>query len=174
VTTVPDLPAGADHPTFRFVFDYWRTKAPDAARLPGRQHIDPLDLGRFLPNLMLIDVERTGADLLFRVRLVGGAITDASGLNMTGQYLNQSGRWPTIAQRMTDLVERKRPYYTIEKVKTPLHEHVVLRRLALPLAADGATVDMILGCCVVQHDDAPFNRARGYVEGASVRRPFLR
>jgi hypothetical protein len=146
------LPPGASHPMLRFAFDYWLAKAP-AGLLPGRQHIDPIELRSILPNVILIDVERDQAEPRFRIRLVGTGVTEATGRDLTGRYVepaNQNGN-VSVVQRLIGLVETQQPYYALDKVTVPERQHLVLHRLAMPLARDGKTVDMIFACCVAEH-----------------------
>jgi hypothetical protein len=143
------LPPAADHPIFRMVFDYWAART-EAGRLPGRQHIDPIELKSILPNLMLIDVERTGGRLRFKFRLIGTAITEANGRDVTGRYFDEIGNFPGPVERMTRVVETAQPIYAMDVAGPADRSHITLRRLSLPLASDGKIVDMIFGCCVVE------------------------
>src|SRR5690242_1355091 len=67
--TRPPATAG---PEIVALYDYWRSKAPGEGLLPGRRHIDPVDIPRLLPNVWLLDV--VDDPRRFRVRLVGGAL----------------------------------------------------------------------------------------------------
>src|SRR4051812_22620200 len=84
------FPAQAKDPRFREFFDYWRSKAPPG-RLPGRQHIDPLDIPHLLPGVALFDVLRNGTGLRFRWRLIGTALVDAIGDDYTGRFVDEVG-----------------------------------------------------------------------------------
>jgi hypothetical protein len=55
--------------------------------IPERISLDPVDLKRLLPNLMISDIE----DDPFRVRyrLVGTNMVSATGLDFTGRYLDE-------------------------------------------------------------------------------------
>src|SRR5579863_10366728 len=75
------------HPRFRRVADYLRSKAPPG-KLPGRQHIDPIELAELLPWIMLIDVIRQpDAKLRYRIRLVGTEVVKTQGSDGTGKYV---------------------------------------------------------------------------------------
>jgi hypothetical protein len=76
-----DLAAPTD-PIVTAVFRYWEAKR-GLRRMPSRAQIDPADLGRLLPNVMLYDVIEPGK--LYSIRVVGGAIVDFYGANTTGQ-----------------------------------------------------------------------------------------
>lgn len=45
-------------PEQRCLYEYWHSKRPSDAALPGRQHVDPLEIPSLLPHLFLIDVVR--------------------------------------------------------------------------------------------------------------------
>jgi hypothetical protein len=100
--------------------------------------------------VFLIDVERVVERMRFRVRLMGTALTEMIGRDVTGQYLDKTEMPPIALGRMRRLVETREPYHVVENLPTPNREFVVMERLALPLAADGVNVDMIFGACVVQ------------------------
>src|SRR5271156_7010638 len=65
------VPPANAHAKIRAVYDYWLGKAPDAGKLPGRQHLDPIHIPKLLENIWLIDV--VGAAARLRFRLIGGA-----------------------------------------------------------------------------------------------------
>ena len=50
-----DLPSTA-HPKIVAPYDYWLKAAPTTGVLPGRQHIDPIDIPSLLENIWLVDV----------------------------------------------------------------------------------------------------------------------
>lgn len=155
VTPAYVLPQGAEHPKLRQAFDYWLAKAPPGL-LPGRQHIDPQELKSILPNLFLVDVGPADTSPRFRVRLIGTALTEIIGHDLTGLYVDTADiRAPAIA-RMIRLAETRQPYYVADHISTPRREHIVLHRLAMPLAADGRNVDMIFACCI---DEPDYRRA---------------
>ena len=85
------LPPEAGEPDFVQLFDYWCRQAPPG-RLPGRQHLDPLDLPRdMLPLLMLFDVEAAIDGAQFRVRLAGTKVVQLLGREPRGLLLQQLG-----------------------------------------------------------------------------------
>lgn len=150
-----ELPADA-HPTIRTVYEYWRSVTP-TGQLPGRQHIDPVDLPQLLPNLRLLDVIHD--PIHFRARLVGERYCDFAGGNPTGLWLDEF--MPNFHQsdHKRDLVltvERKlpqwrrgRPYVSGFAKK----DFITLERIHLPLAGDGQTVDMIFSAAVFGGDE---------------------
>jgi hypothetical protein len=132
-------------------FDYWRRITP-TGRLPGRQHLWPGDMVAFLPHVWLLDVTR--APLRFRYRLIGTAEVRVLGADLTGGWLDEVHRdsWndPIVRDRLRFIAETGRPTWA----RTPVlwgaeREHQIIENCLLPLARDGAQVDMILACSVL-------------------------
>jgi len=65
---------------------YWESKRQDGA-IPHRATIDPLEIPKLLPFLMLIEI----ADGRFRYRLVGTQAAASAGYDFTGRYLDELG-----------------------------------------------------------------------------------
>lgn len=146
-------------PKIKALFDYWRSIHPAGAGqagalpalLPGRRHLDPVDIPELLPNIWMIDVLRDaerGASPRFRFRLVGTEIVKFTGRDATGQPLDAV--YPdyenTEAFRAHRAVaESGEPGYRKSGViSNPGRDYVEAERLYLPLADDGKTVDIIL------------------------------
>jgi hypothetical protein len=142
----------AAFPHLRAAFDYWQGKTL-AEQLPGRQHIDPVEMAAFLPHVALIEVERGGAAPRFRLRVIGTEIVNEVGRDDTGKYLNDIPEASTMVARLTELLQTREPYYMTEALFLPKRDHIVLHRVVLPLASDGTTVDMIL--CAIAGSFAP-------------------
>src|ERR1051325_4007380 len=66
-------------------FEYWMRQSI-AGRLPRRRDIDPVDIPKLLPILMLVEVLPPGR---YRYRLIGTENADAFGMNATGRYLDE-------------------------------------------------------------------------------------
>jgi len=143
---VDSLTAQLGHPMMRRLFDYWRGKCRDG-RLPGRQDVDPLDIPELLPHIAMYDVVREADRLRFRIRLLGTANVQLMGSDCTGQFLDEQMRpeegAPVIATYRL-VVDEGRPHYWRSFLSTPGREHMHYERLLLPLATDGAAVDMML------------------------------
>jgi len=151
MTTRPDypVPADKDDPRFHVLFDYWLGKCR-GDRLPGRQHIDPIDLRDLLGRINLIEVERT-PELRFRYRVWGSKVTEMVGMDYTGRYAGDLAL-PTTAERIVEalslVVRRRAPHFW--QVPVPYNDRgfISYRRLALPLASDGETVDMLVALLI--------------------------
>ncbi|SMF72642.1 PAS domain-containing protein [Tistlia consotensis] len=141
---------GQWHPHIRALYGYWQSKlpAPDAAgcRLPGRQHLDPVEIPTLLPWLWLIDVQREPPR--FRFRLFGTKHYEQMHCDPTGRWCDEA--FPSFVSQPTypdylkvgldGLVSYRKgpPAYHVDS------ECRLLERIMLPLARDGRTVDMIL------------------------------
>jgi len=137
------LPAGV----LADLYAYWLAKG-NGGRLPGRADIDPLDLSWALGRLCLLEVLRN--PLVFRYRLDGSMVASHRGRDMTGRATDEV-RPLALANILRE------QYSQIAKTGAPGYFEVHCARntisatyttLALPLAADGVQVDMILACAL--------------------------
>ncbi len=136
----------AGEPRFRAIADYLAGRAPPGL-LPGRQHIDAVDLRAHLPFVNLVDVVRDAGRLRYRFRLMGTAQVDATGRDMTGCWFDDvlsaaDYRW--VAERFGHVVRLRRPDLAERVLPYPDRAHVRYRRVVFPLARNGVTVDMLL------------------------------
>ncbi|MET4698885.1 hypothetical protein ABIE65_001907 [Constrictibacter sp. MBR-5] len=143
----PDIILAQDlHPRVRAIVAHWATMGQQD-RLPGRQHLDPRTIPRLLPNVWLVDVERSRA-LRFRYRLAGTRITRAFSEDPTGRHLDevhQDFGSNGVARYLEEVVETGLASWRSGKPAFwELHDFTHIERVYLPLAADGETVDMIL------------------------------
>jgi hypothetical protein len=92
--SVDDRPDALESPLLRELFVYWRDKAAGRPA-PRRVDIDPpMDLPRYLPTIILFDVERIaqpqGLERLgFRYRLVGTELGDTKERPLTGRRIDE-------------------------------------------------------------------------------------
>jgi hypothetical protein len=130
----------------REAYEYWRKKA-GARALPGRSDIDPVEIPRLLPHIMLVDV--LGASL-YRYRLVGTEIATAMGVNATGRLVHEMLREDGYRAYVLDLydtvVRERRALYTENVFLTARHGVTErnTKRIMLPLSSDGEIVNMVL------------------------------
>ncbi len=158
MTSIADLPLPADakDPRFSAFFVYWQSKAPPG-RLPGRQHIDPLEIPRLLRHIALYDVVRQDGDFRFRFRLVGTGLAEALGADNTGRFIDEimpAEAYPALHATYSQLARQGTPQYWQRNLPFANRDFLAVQRLALPLAADGNTVDMIMSYYVpILRDD---------------------
>lgn len=141
------VPAELDDERFRWLFAYWRDRHRDG-RLPGRQHIDPLDFPHLLGRVYLVDVVRQEAGIRFRFRLWGSRIRGIFGHDHTGHWLEDIAAPGTLADIQGALLacaEERRPHFWRRPMMVESAEYAATRRLVLPLASGGEAVDMLLG-----------------------------
>jgi hypothetical protein len=135
------------HPKIHRLMDYWRSLHPAEGLLPGRQHVDPGAIANLLPHLFLVDVERV--PLRFKYRLVGTDYVQMMGRDLTGEYLDtvHPGFPGPILEQYIDTVEHRRPAYRKGPVMyaNAKKDYLTVERLIVPLARNGAEVDMIMG-----------------------------
>lgn len=147
------LPAGV-HPYTRTLVEYWLSIHPDPWTLPGRQHLDPLDLPpEIWPNLGLTEPLHDPFDI--RYRLIGTGLVEYLGEDCTGKTVRQ--REVGFANRSVEQVlshyrtvcTERRPDFASFPVKMARKGYYVeAERIHLPLAANGHDVDMILSSVV--------------------------
>lgn len=133
------------HRKVRAIYDYWKSVHPKTG-LPGRRHIEPVDIPELLPNIWLIDVRRN--PYRFRFRLLGTTVVGYAGEDNTGRWFDE--RWPSYDPSVyIDVVETGEPSWSRGESKMrPEKNYYEMERVRLPLAADGKTVDIILALTV--------------------------
>lgn len=144
------VPDEFDDERFRWLFDYWLGRHRNGL-LPGRGHIDPLDFPQLLGRIYLVEVIREDGALRFRFRLWGSKIRGIFGHDHTGHWLEDIAAPGTLADIRAALAActmEARPFFWRRPMMVDSAEYAATRRLVLPLAADGETVDMLLGLIV--------------------------
>ncbi len=140
--TVP--PEGA-HPKTLQLYEYWRGVTPAGRKLPGRQHIDPLDIPKLLDNVWLLDVVDGKR---FSMRLIGGACLRAGVYGRVGDFLDGffdgEVEHPALADFHFVVATRQPVWFRGAPYMKHRTEMSQLERLFVPLAADGETVDIIM------------------------------
>ncbi len=143
------------HPAVRRLLAYWQSIRPSPGTLPGRRDLDPAEIPELLAHLWLLDVERR--PLRYRYRLVGGALVDAGLGVKRGDYFEEKVRSQdlpgllAILNRVSEegMIDWRRGPPSID------HDRFIARleRILLPMASDGTTVDVILGCTLFYWSD---------------------
>lgn len=156
--TRPPATAG---PEIVALYEYWQSKAPGEGLLPGRSHIDPVDIPRLLQYVWLLDV--VDDPRRFRVRLVGGALilsgTPARAGDFMADFMPQNKRAASLAE-LEAVVQSRQPWWHRGSVILHRDRYASeVERLVLPLASDGRTVDMLFGITVTRRaGDTPMRR----------------
>jgi len=162
-------------PRLREAHDYWRCKLAGRA-LPRRADIDPTEIPRLLPDVMLVDVLPEGR---YRYRLIGTKNTQAHGMSATGRYLDDVLPGPEYKAHVIALYDEcvgaRRALYSECVFMAPGRQaperHTKV--LFMPLAEDGETVNMVFVMQVFFYIDQAtrerhFIDARPYKEIAHV------
>jgi hypothetical protein len=127
------------------LFGYWASLRR-GAKLPARRDLDPAGFKRLLPTVSLTDVLRGPLD--FRMRLAGTGLYGVYGREITGRTLAEvytgsaAEYWRA---ELSKVVADRRPNVGVHNLAWRGASHLSILWLRLPLAADGETVDMILG-----------------------------
>jgi hypothetical protein len=125
---------------------WWRAKRPPGG-FPARTDIDPVALGRLLPHLALVDVAREPPPFRLRFRLCGAVLAAILGEDATGRAC-ETVYPPAAMGAIRSEVERAmatgEPALVERRVLRPAGAVTRYRRIMLPLAADGRTVDALL------------------------------
>ena len=139
------------------LYDYWRSRKSDGT-LPGRADIDPVDMPRAaLPYIVLADVGDGGNRIHYR--LVGTAIVNEWGSDFTGQYIEEmmDGSYLDFVRGLfIDVMTHRCAVLSESTFRWDVGKVVGARRVYMPLATDGETVDMVLiGQTFSRGDDRP-------------------
>ena len=133
------------------IYEYWRRIAPGVDLLPGRRHLDPADIPKLLPNVWLVDV--VGSPARFRTRLIGTALQQAGIPLSPGVFMDDAvppALKETLLSHLRHVAASRQPQWRRGRPYLPHATEVFeIERIFLPLAADGATVDMLLNLSVL-------------------------
>jgi len=131
------------------LFSYWASRR-QGGQLPSRACIHPDDFKRHLPTVSLIDVFQNPRD--YRLRLAGTGLYGVYGREITGRKLEDvynSDAAQYWRGELDKVVEDSRPGVGVHNLSWRGTPHLSILWLRLPLASNGADVDMILGYDVV-------------------------
>jgi hypothetical protein len=131
-------------PKLKFLFSYWLAKK--GARIaPAREEIQPDEIVSILPFVALIDL--AGPERRLRYRLIGTELDRLFGIGLTGRFLDETdfdGLRPLVMADYMKVAEAAEPSWTRWKFLTGKGRLLEYERIALPLSADGRTVNMLL------------------------------
>ena len=151
MTVLPDSIPRDCHPRIRELVEYWLAIHP-AEGLPGRQHFDPLDIPSLLPNVFLVNLNP--GEPAFTFRLLGTRTADLYGRDLTGQPFEnayEDGRSAPPYRDACRMVYDKMPRWRRAPASfRRSHDFLTMERVLLPLAADGLTVDILLGLVLAE------------------------
>ncbi|HEX9464812.1 MAG TPA: PAS domain-containing protein [Alphaproteobacteria bacterium] len=156
-------------------YAYWQRKAGDR-RMPRRADIDPTEIPKLLPHVMLVDVLEGGR---YRYRLIGTENERAHGINATGRCLDEVLKGPEYKRHVLGLYDKvvgeRRAVYSECLFLSPemgaAERHTKV--LFMPLSEDGESVNLVFVMQVFLYldqatRDRHFIDARPYQEIASA------
>lgn len=144
------------HPKIRAFADYWQSKRRQR-RAPTRADIDPSELGPFLPHMYMLDV-LPGPRV--KVRLLGTEAMQSGGVDYTGRFADEvlpPDRYAELQLEVDDVLRHFVLRYKISDLAWQGRPHARYHRLMMPLSADQATVNILIG--VGYMDPAPNDAA---------------
>jgi hypothetical protein len=137
-----------DDPRLVELYRYWRSRCGDRFA-PARSDVDPADIPRLLPHLLLVEV----LGRRYRYRVVGTEVEQHFGCAMQGRHVDELMRGEYLGY-INSLFERviaeRAPVYTESAYpgaagRRPGNDDFLrTKRLMMPLSSDGASVDMVL------------------------------
>lgn len=137
--------ARIDDPLLQRLYDYWRSLFRDE-RLPSRADVNPAAIpAAMLPYVVLADVIDDGVRI--RYRLVGTNMVDEWGQDFTGRYLDEimSGSYHEFLESLfADVIAQRCAVFSQSAFRWDVGGSTRTRRLFMPLASEGGTVDVVL------------------------------
>jgi hypothetical protein len=136
------LPAGRLGPLHHQVLAYWLQRRGDRIA-PRRRDIEPFDIARALPNLLLWELDGRGG---YRCRLSGTCVDEQVGYPLKGALLEQI---PCAqieeAKRDFDLVRKDAVLSYAERTMAwAQRPFTAYHHLLMPLLGDGSEVERLL------------------------------
>jgi hypothetical protein len=137
--------AEACHPFLKPLLDYWH-RIKGERGMPARVNLDPVEIGRRLPFVLLIKVLHEPLD--FEYRICGEDFIDHNGHDLTRQRLREMvGRMPAadrIFDAYAEVVEFARPGTLTIDYRTRAGMRRLAHQLILPFADDEGRVGWLL------------------------------
>lgn len=129
----------------REMYAYWAALRGDRA-MPHRDELDPAQIKRYLPGIMLVDVH-WGPPLDFIYRLVGTREVESRGADPTGQRVAEA-YFAASAEDALDnyryVATERAVLYDCEPVSKPGNRYIGDESIFLPFTRDGERVGQIL------------------------------
>ena len=139
-----------DDPLHRQMYAYWHGKR-GSRRMPSRCDIDPTEIPRLLPNVLISEYVPEGERGRWRYRLAGTAVATAFGRNPTGRFIDEltTGDYREFIERIHRVVRDEHRALFCASEYTGTRELLMsAKRLLLPLTTDGEHVDQIISLLV--------------------------
>lgn len=134
-------------------YEYWQSKC-GTRPMPRRSDIEPKDIIRLLPYLQITELLDGGARI--RYRLVGTAIVNAYGEELTGKYFDEvfSGdRLSVVEENYRTMCREKRPILVANRYFSRKDAVLFCYRIVMPLSEDGTTIHQALTAMSFKYPD---------------------
>lgn len=139
-----------EEPLCRDMLSYWNEVRGNRL-MPRPDEIDPVRFARYMPNLLMVQVNWQPFDLTYR--LLGDDVVTAHGRNFRGRRVldspSHTGRFSEVLFSFYRFVaEQRRPYGVAGTMEYTARGAVSVEAVYLPLSLDGERTDRILGASV--------------------------
>lgn len=142
----PPQSQSLSHPLLIDLYRYWEAKRGERA-FPARGDLDPGEITRCLPHVMLVDV--FAAPLRFRYRLVGTGVTALAGVGeLTGRWVDEdtfgacAEAVHSLYRNVVDTRLPVRAFGRAQKIRGD--EWMMLENILMPLGEADGLVTMVL------------------------------
>lgn len=128
------------------LYQLWRERRGER-KFPARRDFDVQDLAPWLGDLELIEIVECGERTRYRYRLVGTNITQIDGIDATGHFADEvfTDNYPHVICEYEQVLRTGAPCLRQRRASpSRLGFDMVYHKLVLPLASDGANIDMLL------------------------------
>ena len=141
--TGPGVREAISSPALQRLYDYWDARRRDG-RLPCRADVDPIEIPFVLGNVLLVEVLRS--PMRFRIRLHGTHLVQRAGYDLTGRMTEElpNTEFRTLARKSFTQVAAEGTPLLSKRDRELAGKSYRYESLMLPLANDGAEVDMLL------------------------------
>ncbi len=146
------------HAKTQTLYDYWKSRL-NGHDIPLRADVSPLHIPKLLPNIGLVDVDRTDG-IRFKVRLYGTEAVENSREERTGRFVEELAHDLTDLERQSTIerwqkacsyvLETRRPAFTQGRPMDPQRQHQIVHTAILPLSTTGKNIDQLLGLLVTE------------------------
>jgi hypothetical protein len=123
--------------------DYWRSKIR-RNRLPSRRDIDPVEIPKLLPHVLLTEI--SPEPFQARYRLAGTALADIYGFDYTGSVLSAEREGEEAYAYYLEIYRRlcreKQPLFGRDNAHVNNRHHIVYEWVELPLIDERGAVAM--------------------------------
>jgi hypothetical protein len=155
-STGDDLTETVEDPRLAALLQYWQDlKCGDL--LPPRRALDPSALpADLVPHFFLYDVTRQPLD--YRMRLAGSMLCATVGYELRGKTFDEihpADQAVAIRREFDEVVQSGKPHYAERSAQWLPDRQLPYRRLLLPFAEDGVTVDSLGGASLFELDQRP-------------------